>query len=191
MGRKRGNGLQKAIRKAARLAGLPRRATCHTFRHSFAAHLLKRLTRHPPRNSLGAQRFERHDHAHQFLSHSPTKRLIQAIIRDKAMDTPPTLCPLLQLHRRPELGLNSNEPLGQMLQNPVVQGFLGLQVQPDLDAIAPALNPHLVVNLGLAVPNLNEAPAPPALEISVFSRQRPPSVIGNTLKKIGDTHDWG
>jgi len=89
------------------------------------------------------------------------------------------------------LGLNSNEPLGQMLQNPVVQGFLGLQVQPDLNAIALPLNPHLVVNLGLAVPNLNEAPAPPALEISVFSRQRPPSVIGNTLKKIGDTHDWG
>jgi integron integrase len=35
------SGLQKAVKRAAQLAQVPKRVTCHTFRHSFATHLLE------------------------------------------------------------------------------------------------------------------------------------------------------
>lgn len=35
------SGLQKAVKRAAQLAAVPKRVTCHTFRHSFATHLLE------------------------------------------------------------------------------------------------------------------------------------------------------
>ncbi len=33
--------LQKALRRAVRRASIPKRITCHTFRHTFASHLLR------------------------------------------------------------------------------------------------------------------------------------------------------
>ena len=35
------SGVQKALKQAVRLAGIPKRVSCHTFRHSFTAHLLQ------------------------------------------------------------------------------------------------------------------------------------------------------
>ncbi len=35
------DGLQRAVKKAVQLAKLNKRASCHTFRHSFATHLLE------------------------------------------------------------------------------------------------------------------------------------------------------
>lgn len=53
------NALQKAVKTAVETVGITRRVTCHTFRHSFATHLLERgVAIEDVRDLLGHERLE-------------------------------------------------------------------------------------------------------------------------------------
>ena len=39
--------VQRAVKRAVRASGIPKRATCHSFRHSFATHSVGGWVRHP------------------------------------------------------------------------------------------------------------------------------------------------
>jgi integrase len=58
------SAIQRAVAEAGRKVGLAKRVGCHTFRHSFATHLLESGLRYPDGPGTARARGRQHDEAY-------------------------------------------------------------------------------------------------------------------------------
>ena len=104
------------------------------------------------------KRLERSDETGEPGRDGIEKHVVQRLERQHLVDARPAFVPGLGLDALGDLGLGDDQVLLEEGAETLVRRTIGLEVQPELDAVYPTMEPRLVMNLGVAVPELDEAP---------------------------------